>query len=160
MDHWDAVLPRGRIMRVPYEALVTDQEGMTRRILDFVGLAWEPEVLRFHETLRAVQTASLGQVRFSVWALLLNLQGLSYWPCWYHSGGRAGSERQPSPFSSPSQAKWAAFQESWVPIVRLCVGIKAGRQAFGHAWYVQIQCTGLPWHLQEALRWQYFRQPS
>lgn len=62
MDHWDTVLPEGRILRVPYEVLVTDQEAMTRRILDFVGLAWEPGVLRFHETARAVQTASLGQV--------------------------------------------------------------------------------------------------
>lgn len=63
MDHWEAVLPPGRIMRVPYEALVQAQEATTRRILDFVGLDWEPEVLQFHATARAVQTASLGQVR-------------------------------------------------------------------------------------------------
>ena len=62
MDHWEAILPRGRILRVPYEVLVTDQRATTKRILDFVGLPWEEEVLRFHETARAVQTASLGQV--------------------------------------------------------------------------------------------------
>lgn len=62
MDHWEVVLPPGRIMRVPYESLVTNQEAMTRRILAFVGLEWEPGVLQFHETIRSVQTASLGQV--------------------------------------------------------------------------------------------------
>ena len=62
MDHWQAILPEGRILRLPYEALVASQQAMTHRILEHVGLPWEPGVLKFHETIRSVQTASLGQV--------------------------------------------------------------------------------------------------
>lgn len=62
MKHWSNILPEGRIMDVPYEALVANQEATSRDILKFVGLPWEPGVLKFHETIRSVQTASLGQV--------------------------------------------------------------------------------------------------
>jgi hypothetical protein len=63
MAHWRAVLPRGTILDVPYEELVTDQEGWTRKILDFLGLEWDKQVLDFHTTQRAVVTASFWQVR-------------------------------------------------------------------------------------------------
>ena len=62
-DHWRAILPTSSLLEIPYEALVGDQEGWTRRMLDFVGLPWDPATLEFHQTERAVVTASKWQVR-------------------------------------------------------------------------------------------------
>jgi len=62
MAHWDAVLP-GRVLRVDYEAVVTDTENQVRRVLDHCGLAFEPACLEFHRTKRVVRTASSEQVR-------------------------------------------------------------------------------------------------
>jgi len=62
MSHWNRVLP-GRILRVQHEDVVGDLEGSVRRILDFCGLPFEPECLKFHETERSVRTASSEQVR-------------------------------------------------------------------------------------------------
>jgi tetratricopeptide (TPR) repeat protein len=66
--HWRAVLPRGTILEVPYEGLVTDQQGWTRKILDFLGLEWDEQVLDFHETKRPVVTASSWQVRQRIYS--------------------------------------------------------------------------------------------
>jgi tetratricopeptide (TPR) repeat protein len=62
MAHFDTVLP-GRVHRVYYENLVADLEGEVRRLLDYCGLPFEEQCLRFHETRRVVQTASSEQVR-------------------------------------------------------------------------------------------------
>jgi tetratricopeptide (TPR) repeat protein len=61
--HWRAVLPAQNLLEVPYEALLQDQEGWTRRILQFAGLPWDARCLDFHETDRVVVTASKWQVR-------------------------------------------------------------------------------------------------
>ena len=44
-----------------------------RRILDYCGLPFEEACLRFHETERAVKTASSEQVRQPIYASSLNL---------------------------------------------------------------------------------------
>jgi tetratricopeptide (TPR) repeat protein len=62
MAHFDAVLP-GRVHRVIYEELVRDPERETRRLLDHLGLPFDPACLRFHETERAILTPSSEQVR-------------------------------------------------------------------------------------------------
>jgi tetratricopeptide (TPR) repeat protein len=62
MDHWDKVLP-GKILRVRYEDVVANLETQVRRLLDFCGLPFEEACLNFHETERAVRTASSEQVR-------------------------------------------------------------------------------------------------
>lgn len=62
MDHWDRVLP-GKVLRVEHEDVLDDQEGQTRRMLDFLGLPFEEACLQFHKTDRAVRTASSEQVR-------------------------------------------------------------------------------------------------
>jgi hypothetical protein len=67
VDHWRAVLPPGTVLNVPYEGLVADQEGWSRRILDFLGLEWDRQVLDFHNTKRAVVTASSWQVRQKIY---------------------------------------------------------------------------------------------
>jgi tetratricopeptide (TPR) repeat protein len=62
-DHWRTVLPATALLEIPYEALIDDQEGWSRRMLDFVGLPWDPRCLDFHQTDRVVITASKWQVR-------------------------------------------------------------------------------------------------
>jgi hypothetical protein len=62
MAHWQAVLP-GAVLELRYEDMVRDQEAQTRRLLAHCGLPWEPRCLSFHETRRAVRTASSEQVR-------------------------------------------------------------------------------------------------
>ncbi len=62
MEHYRRVLPKP-LFEVEYEQMVADQEGTTRRLLDFVGLEWDPACLSFHKTERLVRTASLAQVR-------------------------------------------------------------------------------------------------
>jgi len=63
MDHWRKVLVEGSLLEVRYEALVDDLEGSLRPILDYCGLPWDERCLSFHETRRAVRSASLDQVR-------------------------------------------------------------------------------------------------
>ncbi|MDE2137375.1 MAG: sulfotransferase, partial [Gammaproteobacteria bacterium] len=61
--HWRAALPPQTLLEVPYEALVSDQEDWTRRMLGFIGLPWDPRCLDFHQSGRVVITASRWQVR-------------------------------------------------------------------------------------------------
>ena len=60
--HWRRALPL-RWIEIDYEALVGDLETESRRLIDFLGLGWEPGCLDFHRTERVVQTASAWQVR-------------------------------------------------------------------------------------------------
>jgi tetratricopeptide (TPR) repeat protein len=62
MKHWQEVLP-GKVLDVHYEVTVTDLENQVRRILEHCGLPFEESCVRFHETKRAVNTASSEQVR-------------------------------------------------------------------------------------------------
>ncbi len=62
MQHWDEVLP-GRVLRVQHEDVLDDPEGQIRRMLDYCGLDFEEACLNFHQTDRAVRTASSEQVR-------------------------------------------------------------------------------------------------
>lgn len=62
IDHWRAVLPI-KFLDLQYEALVEDLEGQSRRLIDFLGLAWEPSCLEFHRTERAVATPNMWGVR-------------------------------------------------------------------------------------------------
>ncbi|MFZ8929630.1 MAG: tetratricopeptide repeat-containing sulfotransferase family protein [Pseudomonadales bacterium] len=73
MDHWDAVMP-GAVLRVQHETLLEDFEGEVRRMLAYLGLPFEDQCLRFHETARSVRTASSEQVRRP-----LNRDGVGQW---------------------------------------------------------------------------------
>jgi hypothetical protein len=66
MAHWRNVLP-GQFFDLSYEALVADPEGMGPPLVEHCGLDWDPVCLRFHETRRAVETASYRQVRKPVY---------------------------------------------------------------------------------------------
>jgi hypothetical protein len=71
MDHWNEVLP-GKVLDVQYEDMVMDQENQTRRLLEYCGLPWEDQVLRFYETERAINTASSEQVRQPIYKGAIN----------------------------------------------------------------------------------------
>lgn len=73
MDHFDRMLP-GRVHHVRYEELVDDPEREVRRLLDCLGLPFEDACLRFHESRRAVRTASAEQVRRPI-----NRDGIGQW---------------------------------------------------------------------------------
>ena len=62
MAHTDEVLP-GRVHRVHYERMVADPEGEVRRLLDYCGLPFEDDCLRFYDNRRTVRTISSEQVR-------------------------------------------------------------------------------------------------
>jgi tetratricopeptide (TPR) repeat protein len=72
MDHWHRVMP-GFVLDVQYEDVVGDLESQVRRILEFCNLPFEDTCLRFHETERAVKTASSEQVRRPIYATSVNL---------------------------------------------------------------------------------------
>ena len=61
-DHWRRVLPM-RMLTIDYESLVADLEGESRRLIEFLGLDWEPACLEFYKTERPVRTSSGWQVR-------------------------------------------------------------------------------------------------
>jgi tetratricopeptide (TPR) repeat protein len=73
MDHIDRVQP-GRVHRVIYERMVEDTETEVRALLDYCGLDFEPACLAFHQTERAVRTASSEQVRRPI-----NREGIEGW---------------------------------------------------------------------------------
>ena len=68
MAHWRGVLPPEIMTEVDYEALITDQEGESRRLIGFLGLEWDPACLAFHENEGVVTTASRAQVRRPIYA--------------------------------------------------------------------------------------------
>jgi len=72
MDHWHTVMP-GRVLDVEYENVVADLETQVRRILDYCGLPFEEACLNFHQTDRAVRTASSEQVRTPLYASSVDL---------------------------------------------------------------------------------------
>jgi predicted Zn-dependent protease len=62
MRAWDLAMP-GHVTRVIYEDMIADPDTQVRRLLEACDLAFEPACLAFHETERAVRTASSEQVR-------------------------------------------------------------------------------------------------
>lgn len=62
MDHWRSVVDLP-MLEVSYAEVVADQEGMSRKMVEFVGLPWDDRCLDFHKSDRKVSTASYDQVR-------------------------------------------------------------------------------------------------
>jgi hypothetical protein len=74
--HWLRVLPLD-ILAIDHEDLVSDPEGEGRRLIEFLGLEWEPACLDFHRTERPVLTASAWQVRQP-----LSRRSIGRWRCY------------------------------------------------------------------------------
>ncbi|MEO5577821.1 MAG: sulfotransferase [Sphingomicrobium sp.] len=94
MRHVDAVLP-GAVHRVIHEDLVDDPEREIRRMLDFLGLPFDPACLAFHENKRAVRTPSAEQVRQPI-----SRAGLHQW-------------RAFEPWLGPLKESLGAIGEQW-----------------------------------------------
>lgn len=62
MQHWRESFP-GRILDVPYEALVTRTEAVGREVFAFLGLPWQPGAEDIAARTGAVATASAVQLR-------------------------------------------------------------------------------------------------
>jgi hypothetical protein len=67
MRHWRECLPIP-MLELRYEDLIADLDAKAHEIVDFLGLDWDSRCLRFHETERAVLTASTWQVRTPLYA--------------------------------------------------------------------------------------------
>lgn len=62
MRHWEQTLDIP-ILQMRYEDMIDDQEGQSRRLIEFLGLDWDDACLRFYESDRVTRTASNEQVR-------------------------------------------------------------------------------------------------
>jgi tetratricopeptide (TPR) repeat protein len=62
-QHWKSTLPPHAFLEVSYEDVVHDLEAASRRLVAFLGLPWEDDVLRFHESPAPSATASAVQIR-------------------------------------------------------------------------------------------------
>ncbi len=62
MAFWETIFP-GRVLPFSYEALIDDQQGQTRRLLDHCGLQWDAACLDFQSNAAPVATPSAAQVR-------------------------------------------------------------------------------------------------
>jgi len=57
-----------RYLQIRYEDIIDDQEGSVRRMLDFIGVPFDPACLDFHQNRRYARTASYGQVTEKLYA--------------------------------------------------------------------------------------------
>lgn len=73
MDHIHYVAP-GHVCGVRYEALIDDPERVLHRVLEYLGLGWNMDLLRFYQADRSVRTPSAEQVRRP-----LNRSGIGTW---------------------------------------------------------------------------------
>lgn len=62
MDQWKEMYPQ-RILDVHYEETVSNIQQQCVRLVEFLGLAFEPKMLEFYSTERLVRTPSASQVR-------------------------------------------------------------------------------------------------
>jgi tetratricopeptide (TPR) repeat protein len=73
MAAYDAAAP-GAVHRILYEDMVANTESEVRRLLDYLGLPFEPACLEFYKNDRAVRTASSEQVRQPIFT-----DGIDHW---------------------------------------------------------------------------------
>ena len=63
--HWQALYPKA-VSIIEYESLVAQFDTSVRKVLDFLGLAWEDAVTKFYSRENSVRTPSVNQVRSSI----------------------------------------------------------------------------------------------
>jgi tetratricopeptide (TPR) repeat protein len=73
MDHLHSVAP-GLVHSIRYEELIENPEPILRGALDYLGLEWDPAVLKFYESDRIIRTPSVEQVQQP-----LNRKGIGTW---------------------------------------------------------------------------------
>ena len=97
MNHFDQVQP-GLVHHVLNEALIEDPEREIRRLIEFVGVPFEPACLDFHRNRRTVRTASSEQVRRPI-----NRDGVDQW-------------RNYQPWLGPLETALGPALENWAAI--------------------------------------------
>lgn len=60
MNHWSKIIDLP-VLELQYEELISDPEAVIRNMIEFLGLEWDDDCLRFHESRRPVDTASRHQ---------------------------------------------------------------------------------------------------
>ena len=73
MDYWHQELPN-KILTVQYENMIANTELQIQQILEYCGLDFAPQCLKFYENKRAVKTASSEQVRQPIYT-----RGIGQW---------------------------------------------------------------------------------
>jgi len=71
MSHWQSFFP-GEIFTVRYEELVVDQERVSKRLIDYLGLDWDEKCIDFHNNERNVMSPSNMQVRQPMYKTSMN----------------------------------------------------------------------------------------
>jgi len=71
MDYWQRILEYP-IMDVQYEELLANQEAVSRRLVEYCGLPWDGQCLKFQDNPRLVMTASHDQVRRAIYKTSIN----------------------------------------------------------------------------------------
>ena len=71
MDHWRG-LSHINMYEVQYEELVNDQEKVSKKIIEYIGLDWDEKCIDFHKNKRPVRTASFDQVRKPIYKNSIN----------------------------------------------------------------------------------------
>jgi len=66
MAHWRRTLPPGVLLEVDYEELVADPQAVSRLMVEFLGLSWDPNGLDVERRSRTVSTFSKWQARQSI----------------------------------------------------------------------------------------------
>lgn len=72
MAYWKKKLPAARMLELRYESVVEDFDGEVRRIIDFIGLPWDPACLDYVENAKGVGSASKVQVRQPIYQTSVN----------------------------------------------------------------------------------------
>jgi hypothetical protein len=67
-QHWKSVLPSDVLLEINYEDIVSHPAAQSRRLIEFAGLPWDEQVLRFHESQAPSATASAVQIRRPIYA--------------------------------------------------------------------------------------------
>jgi len=67
MAYWKKTLPPGRIIEVQYEKMAANPEVEGKKLIESIGLQWDPACLDFHKAKGVINTASLWQVRQPVY---------------------------------------------------------------------------------------------
>lgn len=65
MQHWKSVLP---IHDLDYETLIAAPEEEARKLVDFIGLPWDPACLAPQDSAQPIQTQSRSQVRQPIYS--------------------------------------------------------------------------------------------
>ncbi|MFT3673144.1 tetratricopeptide repeat-containing sulfotransferase family protein [Aestuariivirga sp.] len=81
MRHWRSCFP-GQVFEMRYEDTIADQEGVTRRLLEFCGLSWDAACMTFYEQKNTIRTFSRSQVRQPVYSTSVG--------AWRRYGNRLG----------------------------------------------------------------------